>query len=435
MSSTKSRTEAALLEARDGRELGLRRALAHLDGGPGAVVMVSANIPGARKHRPGLARLTHGALAALGEGLGLEVLHSGFDQLGPFHFGWTRLGAEDVKRAAVDLEAREPSGRILDLDVYRADGTQVDRAALGLPPRTCLLCPEPAQSCIRLRRHREADLVARADALLHACAKPPLRLRPDRLAAALHEGALRELALTPKPGLVDRHDHGSHPDLSLDAMTESADLLPRYYEELLLCAGQGRPLADSVRAGQDAEDRMFRAIRSNGHKGYIFLSGLVLMAACESRSELPLLRPAIAGLASRFFGQAPEAPGARLRAALGLGGIQAETERGLPAVFEHGWPRYREALDAGWEPARAAFLLMAVLMRTVEDTTAARRCGLAGLARLREDGERLERLLEEGEAPEPFLDALNDDYRRLNLTMGGVADCMALTFALQTAAV
>ena len=44
---------------------------------------------------------------------------------------------------------------------------------------------------------------------------------------------------------------------------------------------------------------------------------------------------------------------------------------------------------------------------------------------------RLQRLIESGEDYLPWLAALNDEYRRLNLTMGGVADCMALCFALR----
>jgi len=76
---------------------------------------------------------------------------------------------------------------------------------------------------------------------------------------------------------------------------------------------------------------------------------------------------------------------------------------------------------------------MATLMRKVEDTTAVRRCGLEGLERLRRDGAILQDLLDMGRDPEPFLVLLNEDYRRDNLTMGGVADCMALTWALHAA--
>jgi triphosphoribosyl-dephospho-CoA synthase len=55
------------------------------------------------------------------------------------------------------------------------------------------------------------------------------------------------------------------------------------------------------------------------------------------------------------------------------------------------------------------------------------RCGRAGLARLREDGARLERLVPAG-AHVAFLHDRNALYRRMNLTMGGVADLLGATF-------
>ena len=69
-------------------------------------------------------------------------------------------------------------------------------------------------------------------------------------------------------------------------------------------------------------------------------------------------------------------------------------------------------------------------MERVEDTTALHRAGAAGLARIRWDGARLAALLDAGEDPDARLAEWNDDYRRERLTMGGVADCLAVTLAL-----
>ena len=258
-------------------------------------------------------------------------------------------------------------------------------------------------------------------------------LHPSLLAANLPLGARRELDLTHKPGLVDLRDSGSHQDLTYAAMRTSIDLLPQYFEDLLGCWGRRGPMVEFVQAGVAAERRMTQAIQTNAHKGFIFLSGLTLMAACQCEGRLDLLRPAIAGIARDRFRQpgSADSNGARIRYRLGLGGVRAEAERGLPAVFEHGWPKFREALEAGWAPDLAGLQLMAVLMQTVEDTTTVSRCGLEGLSRLRRDGQRLQRLLERQGEPGPMLTALNREYMDSGLTMGGVADCMALTFALQ----
>ena len=80
---------------------------------------------------------------------------------------------------------------------------------------------------------------------------------------------------------------------------------------------------------------------------------------------------------------------------------------------------------------RAAFRALAVLMQRVEDTTAVARCG-PGLARLRRDGAALETLLDRGEDPTPVLSTWNEEYRTMRLTMGGVADCLALVLALSS---
>ena len=428
--------EADFLEARDGRQQELDRILAQYGSEHASFLLISANVPGAGKHRPGIARLLGGALHSLRRGIGLKVLLSRRDVLGPFHIAASSLPPIDVKRAAIAIEAESPSARLLDVDVYGPNGSAVDRSGLGLAPRPCLVCAEPARECILLRRHSTSELLERVDSLLGPFVPSQRLLCLESLATNLRLGVLRELDLTPKPGLVDREDNGSHPDLTYASMKASADLLPLYFEEILECHRRQRPLQDFVQAGIDAENRMAREIRANAHKGFIFLSGLVLMAACQCGGQFSRLRQEIAKAAGSFFAHfgAQDSHGASVRNRHRIGGLRAEAERGLPAVFDHAWPCYREALEANWTAEHASFYLMAVLMQQVEDTTAVHRCGPEGLSRLRSDGAALQRVLEREQAPEPMLAELNREYRSLGLTMGGVADCMALTFALQESA-
>ena len=334
------------------------------------------------------------------------------------------------------IEAENPSARLLDVDVYRPDGSQVDRAALGLPPRSCLLCSKPARECILVRRHSTQELLKRVDFILGPLVPSPTRILPEILATNLKMGALRELDLTPKPGLVDRQDNGSHPDLCYADMRASVELLPRYFEDILACHLRQRPMRDFVQAGIAAENRMKQQIHSNAHKGFIFLSGLVLTAACRCDGQAIVLRQAISDVAGTFFEEfgSQDSHGAHVRKLYEVGGLRAEAEQGLPSIFEYGWPKYREALEASWDPDHANLYAMGILMQQVEDTTAIHRCGLEGLRRLRQDGARLQRVLEEQQAPEFMLANLNREYRRSGLTMGGVADCIALIFALQETA-
>ncbi len=424
-----------LLEARDARaaRLGSWRVR------PPATVFLSLNVPGPDKNAPRLDRVFAWARAAvLREWPAASLLAEGRDALGPYAAFGVSAPAAGVKRTCVRLEESLPFGRLLDLDVFAVDATPVGRASLPQPPRRCLVCEAPAVECIRAARHSAQDLSSSVLRL----ARSPLAA----LARALASGACAELSLTPKPGLVDRLDNGSHPDLSHESMCRAIDTLPVYYDELIgLTDGAPIDLAAAVQAGVRAEERMRAAAGSNTHRGYIFLSGLLLLAAAVDvtgtttgwRTAVRSLahevtaggsRPAVAGGSTP-----PSSHGGDARRRYRVAGILGEAAAGLPSLFEHGLPALDRALTRGLSPETARHYAMAVLMTEVEDTTAIHRCGPAGLARLKEDGASLAALIEGGGDHLARLRALNDEYRAMRLTMGGVADCLALTLAVHQA--
>ncbi|PLX86050.1 MAG: 2-(5'-triphosphoribosyl)-3'-dephospho CoA synthase [Desulfuromonas sp.] len=258
------------------------------------------------------------------------------------------------------------------------------------------------------------------------------RFALEKLCAALTEGLRKELRLTPKPGLVDLLDSGSHRDLSFFRMLASVKMVGDFFREMAsaLCAGESLPRLVAI--GRDAERRLLAAFGGNTHKGGIFLGGLLLSARARCAGDSPeQLRHAVRAVASEFFAfHAPEGTnGERARRELGASGIRGECLAGLPALFDVAMPAYHQGKQLGFGHEKAALLVMSRLMQSVEDTTALHRCGEAGLARLQDDGRRLEAVLLQGDSPVPLLLHLNADYRRMNLTMGGVADLLGLTFA------
>ncbi len=153
-----------ILEARDHREESLRKVLAYCDN---TVIFLSLNIPGGHKTPPGChelfawgARLLHTALPPL------RPLYRSVDELGPWALFSTGSAPVRTKKAALAVEQTHPASRLLDIDVYRGDGVPVDRDALELPQRPCLICPEPARECIRLGRHNSGELLRRVHELL-----------------------------------------------------------------------------------------------------------------------------------------------------------------------------------------------------------------------------------------------------------------------------
>ncbi len=258
---------------------------------------------------------------------------------------------------------------------------------------------------------------------------PPSAL--EQLAASLEQGLRQELCLTPKPGLVDRIDNGSHPDLSFALMDESIELVGDYYRQTAQALQNGATFAHLVELGRQAETRMFATLGTNTHKGAIFLGGLLLCARARIDGDaVEPLRASVRLLARELFpGERDDSShGARARQAHRVSGIIGESLDGLPSLFICAHPSLLQGLDLFGDQDLAAFYAMAKLMRNLEDTTALHRCGAAGLERLRSDGRQIELQLLCGKDPRPLLLNLNATYRQMHLTMGGVADLLGITF-------
>lgn len=253
----------------------------------------------------------------------------------------------------------------------------------------------------------------------------------ERLATALAKGAALELYLTPKPGLVDLADRGSHPDLSLAIMERSVQLVGAYLDELVRSLVAGEPFICQKTIAIRAERRLLDELGTNTHKGYIFLSGMLLIARWQAASaDEVAIRRRLSALAAEFFwaGEAGSSHGRRARERYRTGGIVQESLDGFPSLFEAALPAFRQALNDKGCFSQASFAMLARLMQTVDDTTTLHRGGPPGLARVKQDGRRLEGMIARGDDYIGYLGALNRSYIRMNLTMGGVADMLGLAY-------
>lgn len=250
----------------------------------------------------------------------------------------------------------------------------------------------------------------------------------EQCADALADGIQAELFLTPKPGLVDLIDVGSHPDLSLLKMARSTVMLRVYLHELARALHQRQSFAQLQAIGLHAEQRMQSELKSNCHRGGIFLTGLLLFAYAECGSVDPkVLSCAVKVQAERYFRQTwpDDTNGQRVRNRYRTGGIIDESLNGLPGLFQVALPSILNNVD---NFPTGCYLAMARLMRNCDDTTSLHRGGQKGLAQLRKAGIELEECLLSGGSPTALLLQLNEDFRAVRLTMGGVADLLGLTF-------
>lgn len=77
---------------------------------------------------------------------------------GPAFFISSRAEAEEIKKICVYAEETIPGGRMLDIDVMNRDKKQISRSDIGLPPRKCFICDNPAYLCVSRRLHSSEEV-------------------------------------------------------------------------------------------------------------------------------------------------------------------------------------------------------------------------------------------------------------------------------------
>jgi holo-ACP synthase len=153
---------AQLLAARDARKALLEGFFAS---GLPSLVVATMNIPGSVKSSALICRAFDLALQDLLVELGsgqLLLLCKEAPATGPYAVFSIAEGiaARSMKRQLTAFEDDHPIGRWLDLDVWLEDGTSLGRKELGMKPRRCFLCGEPALSCRRNATHTIGELRA-----------------------------------------------------------------------------------------------------------------------------------------------------------------------------------------------------------------------------------------------------------------------------------
>lgn len=266
------------------------------------------------------------------------------------------------------------------------------------------------------------------------------------LAHLAHRSLLREVLLTPKPGLVDRRNCGSHRDMDLSSFLASAHAIApwfrRFFERGLegFAVPAGLFLAGVRADGMACERAMLHATGGvNTHKGSIFAFGLLCAAAGRLVGQRRALRrdPLCAEVAAICAGLVEElrrpgeagTAGEHLYRRHGLTGARGEAASGFATVRNHALPAFERLRPHGsWTALHGALL---ELLAFNADTNVVSRGGLAGLAFLQ--GKAM-RLRQDGGVTAPDylhrLAALDDEAIRRNLSPGGSADLLAVTWFL-----
>ena len=410
------------------------------------VVCFTMNIPGPVKQNGLILRGFRLGCRLLRQGLeeaGIPVLH--WEAEDPYA-GSTAYCAADtdpvtLKRITTRIEDSFPLGRLYDMDVLNPRGSKLDREQVGGKSRDCIVCGAPGRGCASRRLHTVPELQAAAEGLLTGHF---LTADAETVASLAEESLLEEVRTTPKPGLVDLRNTGSHRDMNADTFAASAHALRPYFAECVRIGQRTAAAPEETtfgllrQAGLAAETEMYRATGGvNTHKGAIFTLGILcgamgrlwnLEGTAAALSRLLELSARIGTGAVGDFALGGDTAGLRLYRGKGIGGIREEVARGLPSVANIGLPVFRGGLARGLSRNDAALMALLNLIAGVEDTNLYHRGGEAGAAFAKKAAAGL---LKTGTFPGTArMEELDDAFIARNLSAGGCADLLAVTLFL-----
>ncbi len=349
------------------------------------------------------------------------------------------IEAEILKKAAMELEDSSPLARLWDIDVIDQHGKLLSRTEFDFPPRPCLVCADNAKSCARSRKHSFDEIYAEMQQRVQAV------YFAENIANLVHQALLQEVYLSPKPGLVDSRNNGSHRDMNVQTFERSAVVLRPFFADFVLKGMATRHLPETQILSQirplgiEAEKAMLSATQKvNTHKGAIFAFGLVCAAIGRLYRTPQTNIEAICQLVAQFAqgltaelqnypAHLPETAGVRLFRQYGLTGARGEAEQGFPLVRQI-LQKLKLYQEYGIEHQLQISLLH--FMEKNTDTNVVHRAGIEGLNFVQQEAnKRLKnaKILQDQTALIESLIELDEACIERNISCGGTADLIALT--------
>lgn len=431
--------EVTLLQVLEARERRAEKQKSLLTQFGKPLICFTMNIPGPIKNSPLITkgfRQGDGLLQALLTDLPILHREEICEPTGCEAYYVVDAPAQELKLRAVYLEDGTPVARLYDVDVLDPEGRKLERQSLGFPGRKCLICDQTAAVCGRSRAHSVSQLQEKTTSLLQEA--------DIGIAQAAYMSLILEVCTTPKPGLVDCRNCGSHKDMDLFTFLKSAAALYPYFQE---CAhiGQDEPEVSGIfqklrPQGLLAEAAMYKATGGiNTHKGAIFSLGILSAAAGRLQREdrtperiSSLCKDITRGLCARDFAhislETAKTAGEKLYAQYGIAGVRGLAEDGYLQVLKTGLPILKKGLEKGLSLNDSGCAALLHLLSATVDTNLIHR---SSLKRQQEIAHQLFDVLKEQPYPSrQMLKELDDTFIQENLSPGGSADLLAVTYFL-----
>ena len=344
-----------------------------------------------------------------------------------------------IKRLMVQIEDNFELGRLFDIDVIKPDGEKVSRADIGMDGRNCMICGSEGSGCARSRKHSVEDLQQH---FISRICNYFNNQYADWLAQQAVKALLYEVSVTPKPGLVDRADNGSHSDMDFYTFINSSTALYDYFKKCALkaidlCDKTPQTLFSNLRyLGLEAENKMYQhTLGINTHKGAIFSFGLIVAATaylsesgqnataenildvCAQMAQLSMADFEDQNIHKSF--------GKQLFKTHNIKGIRGQAAAGYPAV-RGAYPLLCQLMRDGASVDEAGVKVLLKLLCEVQDTNIIKRSDEQTLIKVQSRA----REIADGDNVSEHLRQMNDEFVKLNISPGGCADLLAICFLL-----
>ncbi len=347
--------------------------------------------------------------------------------------------ASKLKDICTNIEDGLSIGRLFDMDVIDIDGNKLERKNI----RGCFVCGAPGRACAAGRVHSVDELQTATKEIIENYF---FLLDKEHCCDLAVKSLLDEVNTTPKPGLVDCRNSGSHTDMNIHSFKKSAHALKSYFDE---CFCVGKKTAHLTHdetftllrnAGILAEQVMYNATGGvNTHKGIIYSMGVI----CASIGRLWTPEKTFTDVLKICFESAmlvknavkkdfaqidTSTAGGRLYLEYGLTGIRGEVASGFESVLKIGLPRYKMLRNKSFTQNDAGAITLLHFIANVKDTNMYNRGGIEGANFAAQAVRNLLKF-----SPEPTkiqIELLDDDFIKHNLSPGGCADLLAITYFL-----
>lgn len=273
-----------------------------------------------------------------------------------------------------------------------------------------------------------------------------LQYHPTQLAI---QGLIKEICLTPKPGLVDMHNNGAHRDMNFNTFIASINAISAtfdrfYHYGYTLNLNHQQDFLTGIRPiGLISEQAMYQATNNvNTHKGGIFAFGLLLgvigyLDQLQRPATVDTICQTLAyfcqGIVNKELQQSNSVHtvGEKLFKQHQLSGARGEAESGYATVREISLPIYNQMRQTGYDEQTSLLQVMLYLLAYNQDTNLVARGGLEGLHFVQGAAKQL--IKQGGITHQDGLDNLVKLDQQLitrNLSPGGSADLIAITWFL-----